>query len=241
MTEERILKDKRLGKNITDEIVTRKRALNFYSLVNILPDPDMVLRKQGKDIRIYKELLYDSHVFACCQSRKAGVLSLEWDINRGSDKYKNAEFIRELLKKLDIHKLINDILNATQFGFQPLEIMWKKEKNGQVLPEKVVAKPPEWFCFDDNNHLKFRTKENYFGEELPNRKFLCPQSNPSYENLVDNCTIFNVLNKQTYMVEGNLGNIKITTPEDMYLLRALINYKEDLEAFGFAGKNQETL
>ena len=46
MTEERILKDKRLGKNITDEIVTRKRALNFYSLVNILPDPDMVLRKQ---------------------------------------------------------------------------------------------------------------------------------------------------------------------------------------------------
>ena len=43
------------------------------------------------------------------------------------------------------------------------------------------------------------------------------------------------------MVEGNLGNIKITTPEDMYLLRALINYKEDLEAFGFAGKNQETL
>ena len=94
----------KLGKNITDEIVTRKRALNFYSLVNILPDPDMVLRKQGKDIRIYKELLYDSHVFACCQSRKAGVLSLEWDINRGSDKYKNAEFIRELLKKLDIHK-----------------------------------------------------------------------------------------------------------------------------------------
>ena len=67
------------------------------------------------------------------------------------------------------------------------------------------------------------------------------KSNPSYENLVDNCTIFNVLNKQTYMVEGNLGNIKITTPEDMYLLRALINYKEDLEAFGFAGKNQETL
>ena len=36
----------KLGKNITDEIVTRKRALNFYSLVNILPDPDMVLRKQ---------------------------------------------------------------------------------------------------------------------------------------------------------------------------------------------------
>ena len=126
--EESVLKNKGIKNKITDEIVTRKRALNFYSLVNILPDPDMVLKKQGKDIRVYKELLCDAHVFACCQSRKAGVLSLEWEINRGLDKDKNAEFVEDLLKQLDIHKLINDILDATQFGFQPLEIMWKKTK-----------------------------------------------------------------------------------------------------------------
>ncbi|CDE97701.1 2-C-methyl-D-erythritol 4-phosphate cytidylyltransferase 1 [Clostridium sp. CAG:813] len=34
------------------------------------------------------------------------------------------------------------------------------------------------------------------------------------------------------MVKGNRGNIKITTIEDLYILRALIRYKEDLEAFG---------
>ena len=84
--EESVLKNKGIKNKITDEIVTRKRALNFYSLVNILPDPDIVLKKQGKDIRVYKELLCDAHVFACCQSRKAGVLSLEWEINRGLDK-----------------------------------------------------------------------------------------------------------------------------------------------------------
>ena len=60
--EESILKQKAVKKNLTEEIATRKRALNFYSLANILPDPDIVLRKQGKDMRIYKELLCDPHV-----------------------------------------------------------------------------------------------------------------------------------------------------------------------------------
>lgn len=180
--EESLLKKASKKSNLQEEIATRKRALNFYSLANILPDPDIVLRKQGKDMRIYRELLCDPHVFACTQSRKAGVLSLEWEINRGLDKDENAENIETLLKKLDIHKLISDILEATQFGFQPLEIMWKKEKSGYILPEKIVAKPPEWFCFDDDNNLKFRTKENYYGEALPDKKFLLAQNNPSYNN-----------------------------------------------------------
>ena len=180
--EESILKKASSKANLTEEIATRARALNFYSLVNILPDPDIVLRKQGKDMRIYKELLCDPHVFACVQSRKAGVLSLDWEINRGLDKDKNAEAIEDLLKRLDIHKLISDILDATQFGFQPLEIMWKKEKTGQILPAKIIAKPPEWFCFDDENNLKFRTKSDYYGEIVPDKKFLLAQNNPSYNN-----------------------------------------------------------
>ena len=124
--EETVLKKANSKKNLTEEIATRKRALNFYSLANILPDPDIVLRKQGKDMRIYKELMCDPHVFACVQSRKAGVLSLDWDINRGIDKDENTENIFKLLKSLDIHKLINDILDATLYGFQPLEIIWQK-------------------------------------------------------------------------------------------------------------------
>lgn len=170
-----------MAKKLSDEIATRRRSINFYSLGSYLPDPDIVLRKQGKDVKIYRELFCDPHVFACIQSRKSGVLSLEWEINRGLDKTKDAEFVEDLLKKLDIHKLINDILDATLFGFQPIEIMWGKVGN-YVLPLELKAKPPEWFCYDEENQLKFRTKEHYWGEELPPKKFLCPQNNPSYDN-----------------------------------------------------------
>lgn len=200
--EDSILKKANSKKSLTEEIATRKRALNFYSLANILPDPDIVLRKQGKDVRVYKELLCDPHVFACVQSRKSGVLSLGWEINRGLDKDEKAEAIENLLKQLDIHKLISDILDATQFGFQPLEIIWKRDKAGYILPEKIVAKPPEWFCFDDNNTLKFRTKENYYGEELPNKKFLLAQNNPSYNNPYGERTLSRVFWPVTFKKGG---------------------------------------
>ena len=112
--EESILKQKAVKKNLTEEIATRKRALNFYSLANILPDPDIVLRKQGKDMRIYKELLCDPHVFACTQSRKAGVLSLDWDINRGLDKDENAQAIEDDIVAQD------EPLNSNTLDLMPL-------------------------------------------------------------------------------------------------------------------------
>ena len=58
------------------------------------------------------------------------------------------------------------------------------------------------------------------------------KTNPNYTDIVDTCTLFKTLNKETFMVRGNRGNIKITTIEDLYILRALIRYHEDLEALG---------
>lgn len=191
-----------MKKQLSEEIATRKRNLNYYSLaMTYLPDPDIVLKKQGKDMKVYKELLCDSHVFACVQSRKAGVLSLEWEINRGLDKDETAEKVIEIIKKLDIYRLINDILDATLFGFQPIEIIWGRVDN-LVLPIELKAKPSEWFCFDDENQLKFRTKEHYFGEELPPKKFLCPQSNPSYENPYGERTLSRVFWPVTFKKGG---------------------------------------
>lgn len=186
---------------LTDELATRKRSLNFYSLGSYLPDPDTVLKKQGKDVAVYKDLLCDPHVFACVQSRRAGILSLEWEINRGVDNDKNSDVIVDLFKKLDIYRLMNDILDATLFGFQPIEILWGKVNN-LVLPIELKAKPVDWFCFDEENILKFRTKTNYYGEDLPDKKFLCPQSNPSYENPYGERTLSRVFWPVTFKKGG---------------------------------------
>jgi phage gp29-like protein len=81
----------------------------------------------------------------------------------------------------NLNTLISEILDCVLFGFQPLEIIWQKQGN-LILPSDISAKPAEWFVFDDENKLMLKTKDNFTGEQLPERKFLCPQYNPSYQN-----------------------------------------------------------
>jgi phage gp29-like protein len=147
-----------------------------------LPNPDPVLKAQGKDIKIYSELLSDGHLGGCVSSRKAGVKSLEWGIDRGKAKSRQARLIEDLFKSLPINNIIDTILDAVFFGYQPIEVMWKKIGN-YILPKDVVGKPPEWFIFSPDNNLRFRSKENYFeGEELPDKKFLIPRHCATYQN-----------------------------------------------------------
>ena len=53
-----------------------------------------------------------------------------------------------------------------------------------------------------------------------------------YKDMVDACTICTTLGIPVHMVEGNRGNIKVTTPEDVYIFRALLQYNENEQAFG---------
>ncbi len=57
------------------------------------------------------------------------------------------------------------------------------------------------------------------------------KNNPKYIDIIDSCTLMKKQGKESKMIMGNIGNIKITTLEDLYILRALIRYKEDVEMF----------
>lgn len=58
-----------------------------------------------------------------------------------------------------------------------------------------------------------------------------------YENMVDACTILKSQGLKVHMVEGNRGNMKVTTPEDVYVFRAVLQYKENEQAFGLGLTN----
>ena len=59
-----------------------------------------------------------------------------------------------------------------------------------------------------------------------------------YTDMVDACTIYKTLGKDVNMVEGNRGNIKVTTPEDVYMFRALLQYRENEQTFGLGMTDQ---
>jgi phage gp29-like protein len=171
-----------LDSSLSEEIATRERSMDFYGLGMFLPNPDPVLRNNGQDIRIYRELAYDAHVRSCIKSRKSGVRKLLWDIDRGTTKSKISNFIFDLLsQRLSVHRLINTIINAPLYGYQPLEINWAYE-NGYFIPAEVKGKPPEWFQFGQNGELLFISRGNLQGEPVPAEKFIVAVQDEAYEN-----------------------------------------------------------
>ncbi len=91
-----------------------------------------------------------------------------------------------------------------------------------IRKETYIGQAPQSFYLKDiiNAHNKIRSREN------------------GYENMVDACTIIRELGGKTYLVEGNRGNIKITTPEDVYTFKAFLEFKENEQTFGFGITNK---
>lgn len=51
-------------------------------------------------------------------------------------------------------------------------------------------------------------------------------------NFIDSCTMMQHYGKQLYLIEGPQENIKITTPDDFYAMRALLDAKENAQIYG---------
>ena len=167
--------------DLVQEIATALQAGYAYDLKALLPDPDPVLQKLGYSFRIYDDVRADAKVSACIESRKAGCLAMQWDLFGIKENATATEVIKQALLDLDMPRLIGEVLDAFLWGFQPLEIIWKYE-NGLVLPASVVGKPPYWFKFDNANNLRFISKDNPNGLELPAHKFLLAQHHATYTN-----------------------------------------------------------
>lgn len=167
--------------DLLNVIATRAQAIDYFAIGHYLPNPDPVLKKMGRDISAYREVLADSHVAGCARRRKAAVKSLEWRISPTGNENIDTQ-LKEMMAQLPLNHIISQILNATLFGYQALEVMWVYD-NGRYLPLDVQGKPPEWFVFDEDNQLKLRTKEHYFeGIALPEKKFLLATQEATYEN-----------------------------------------------------------
>ncbi len=91
-----------------------------------------------------------------------------------------------------------------------------------IRNETFIGQAPQSFYLKDiiNAHEEIRKSEN------------------GYTNMVDACTILRTLGHDVHLVKGNRGNIKITTPEDVYTFKAFLQYKENEQTFGLGLTNK---
>lgn len=78
-----------------------------------------------------------------------------------------------------------------------------------------LARAPQSFWLDDI--LEAHTKALAEGET----------------NFIDSCTMMHHYHKKLYLIDGPNENIKITTPEDFYIMRAILDAKENSQIYGY--------
>lgn len=177
---------------LADHIATRARAGDFSSFLGLLPNPDPVLKRMGRDIKVYGELASDAHVKGCIRRRRGAVKSMERGFDRMMAKSGNSgrgqagarvvKNLESIYADLPISEFIGQSIDGALYGYSVFEVLWG-QVGGLRVPVDLVAKPAAWFGYDNDNQLRFRSRGNVLtGELLPERKFLVVRNGATYEN-----------------------------------------------------------
>lgn len=208
---------------MTGEIAVRSRSVFWTGFEALLPDPDPILTDMGVALETYNRLLNDAHVWACYESRTSGTQSHEWRIEPAAEgstlaNKKAADFIKTVMDGIDVGAVIADMLDAIFFGYSPIEVIWAQTPSIRAVPEttrtdgpsvwrpvNLIGRPPEYFAYDQNNRLRFISRDHQWdGELLPDRKFLVTRHHATYRNPYGQ----RVLSKCFWPVTFKRGGIK---------------------------------
>lgn len=167
---------------LSEQIATRARSMDWHSMNMVLPNPDPVLKRMGKSIQVYRDLRSEADIGNGIRRRKSAVKRLERGLDRDKPQTAISKSIASMLAEWDWNILLGELQAAAFFGYSPVEINWDKVGKYWV-PAQVIAKPPEWFAYDDTNELRFLSQGSGMqGEMLPERKFVVARQEPSYIN-----------------------------------------------------------
>ena len=175
-----------------------KRENSLMGLIgNVLPDPDKILEENGNDLSIYKELLVDPHLTATILQRKMQVLQMGWEVDSESEQLRNEGI--EIMRSFPMQEIVSQMLDSILFGFNVSEIIWQKEKvknpsginkekafhGTRIVPKEIIAKPQEWFAFDNENELKIIEGAKLGANKksaLPKYKFILSRHQATFDN-----------------------------------------------------------
>lgn len=91
-------------------------------------------------------------------------------------------------------------------------------KGGEV----VEATPKRGDCYTAQAPQAFTLGELLAAHEAVRK------DNPEYTGLVDSCSLMRSIGKDVAILKGPRSNIKVTTPEDLYIFKAMLEYRRDM-------------
>ena len=182
-------------------------------------------------IPYFEELLYKyriEKVKKVVSGGKTGQLSIYNGLKAAEEvaaEEKSIVLIHDGVRPLINEKLISDNIEAVKkYGSSITSGIVKEtiveiydDYRIKIVPDRAhsrVAKAPQCFWLEDilNAHRK--------ALEM------------GMEDFIDSCTMMKFFGKELYMTDGPYENIKITTPDDFYTMRAILEAKENAQIYG---------
>lgn len=164
------------------QIASRGTVAGSNSLSSVLPNPDPILKKMGKDISVYRDMKSSPAIKGALRRRRAAVKSKAWRIVQGEASEQATNNIRSIFDKLQLNKITAAMADGSFFGYRPCEIIWAAQ-DGAWIPADVMGMPPEWYFYDSQNNLRFKDKDSgQDGLLIEPRKYLVPTQDASYDN-----------------------------------------------------------
>ena len=173
---------------LAKEVATRNVA-EYITGLDYLPNPDTILKAQGGNIKVYREMI-DAHLDAVKNKRFAAITSRAWTIDGSKGDQIKAKFVEEHLWNIDLRNVISQMLEAIGFGYAVHEIVWdavSTDLGVLILPTAIKDRKQEWFKFDSDSKLLLQTKDGT-RQEMPARKFLVTRNRPTTANPYGNAT-----------------------------------------------------
>lgn len=125
---------------------------------------------------------------------------------------------------VDIETIENCIKCAKKYGSaitvsqatETVALMSENGKVGKILPRRdcQMAKAPQCFILGDIYQIHLRAREE------------------GKNDFIDSASLMQYYDTGLYTVEGPVENIKITTPGDFYIFRAIVDARENSQIFG---------
>lgn len=157
--------------------------------VQIMPDPDPVLRKRGDDARVLEGLAADDQVTMAIQLRRRKVQAKgDYDYSPGQpDKGKEpstaaralCDALIDDLAPIKLKDVFNGVIDANFYGYTIFELYWQPAGT-QMRLAGIQEKPREWFGFDGDGKLFFSA--NGQKQYAPYGKLLMVRHEPTYRN-----------------------------------------------------------
>lgn len=168
--------------DMATHMATRLRAGDLSGMFGVLPNPDIVLRRSGKSLQVYREMASDTMIKSGLRRRRAAVVSMEHGFDRESEAPQaTVQSLTDLYADLPIKRVVRELVEGGYYGYAVAEVIWGRV-GGLVVPVDLVPKPQEWFAFDADNNLVLRDGNSLKGVPVPARKFIVVGNNRTYAN-----------------------------------------------------------